>query len=145
MSGWLIDINVISVFLTGRPTPSPRLAAWFGRHTNALYLPTIAAMEIESGIAERRRAGADRQADELAIWFAQILTQYGDRILPFDLALARLAGALDDQAWAEGRHPGLADIAIAATALAHGLVLLTRNLRHFQPLGVEALDPFEMG
>ena len=41
-----------------------------------------------------------------------------------------------------GRHPGLADVMIATTAEVHRLTLLTRNLRHFLPLGIDAIDPF---
>ena len=41
-----------------------------------------------------------------------------------------------------GQAPGLADIAIAATAKAQGLIVLTRNLKHFAGLGVEIIDPF---
>lgn len=43
----------------------------------------------------------------------------------------------------QGQAPGLADLAIAATALSNGLTVLTRNLRHFSPLGVAAFDPYE--
>lgn len=67
---------------------------------------------------------------------------YSRRILPFDLAVARVAGRLSDQARGQGQAPGFADIAIAATARHHGLTILTRNLRHFAPLGVDVIDPF---
>jgi predicted nucleic acid-binding protein len=52
-----------------------------------------------------------------------------------------LLGRLADEAVAQGRHPGLADIAIAALAQHGGHTLLTRNLRHFEPLGVACVDP----
>jgi predicted nucleic acid-binding protein len=71
------------------------------------------------------------------------LTSYSDRVLAFDLTAARIAGTLLDLAVAAGRHPGFPDVAIAATAKAHDLVVLTRNMRHFAPLGVAALNPFE--
>jgi hypothetical protein len=71
------------------------------------------------------------------------LHPYGDRILPFDLAAARIAGALSDVARSRGSTPGFADIAIAATAHCRGLTLLTRNTRHFAPLGLPAVNPFE--
>jgi predicted nucleic acid-binding protein len=53
-----------------------------------------------------------------------------------------LAGALSDVARAKGASPGFADLAIASTAQAHDLTLLTRNTRHFGPLGVRLIDPF---
>ncbi len=52
-------------------------------------------------------------------------------------------GRLADHARGQGHDPGFADLAIAATALTLGYVVLTRNMRHFTPLGVPAHDPFE--
>ncbi len=56
--------------------------------------------------------------------------------------MARLLGQLSDQARASGQSPGLADLAIAATAASRGYTVLTRNPRHFRGLGVAAHDPF---
>ena len=64
-------------------------------------------------------------------------------MLPIDLETARRAGSLADRARGLGQAPGLADLAIAATAQKHGYTILTRNLRHFGSVGVPALDPFE--
>jgi predicted nucleic acid-binding protein len=50
---------------------------------------------------------------------------------------------LSDLARSRGTAPGFADIVIAATALSRGLTLLTRNTRHFEPLGLSMLNPFE--
>ena len=66
---------------------------------------------------------------------------YAQNLLPFDLKCAHAAGQILDHCRAH--RPGFEDIAIAATARVHGLTVLTRNLRHFEPLGVRALDPFE--
>jgi predicted nucleic acid-binding protein len=64
-------------------------------------------------------------------------------VLPIDLETARRIGILSDIARGQGQAPGVADLAIAATAQLHGFTILTRNLRHFGPLGVATLDPFE--
>jgi hypothetical protein len=72
-----------------------------------------------------------------------MLSLYADRVLAFDLLAARIAGPLGDAAQAEGRHPGFADVAIAAIAKSRELVLLTLNRRHFDPLGIDALNPFD--
>ena len=55
--------------------------------------------------------------------------------------MARLAGRVSDEATAKGRHPGFADVVIAAMAMHNGHVLLTRNLKHFEPLRVTCQDP----
>jgi hypothetical protein len=67
---------------------------------------------------------------------------YGDRILPFDVPAARIAGARSDLARSKGHAPGFADVAIAASAKCHGFTILTSNVRDFAPLGVPFLDPF---
>jgi len=72
----------------------------------------------------------------------RMMSFYADRVLPFDLTAASRAGALSDAAQAEGRHPGFAGVAIAAIAKSRELLILTLNLRHFGPLGVDALNPF---
>jgi hypothetical protein len=71
-----------------------------------------------------------------------VLHLYGDRILAFDTSAARLAGELSDRARGQGHAPGFADIIIAATARQHTLTILSRNVRHFEPLGVPVRDPF---
>jgi hypothetical protein len=108
-----------------------------------LYLSTVTVAEIEGGIAKARREKARRKASDLTEWLETLLHLYGDRILPFDLAAARVAGALSDVARSKGSAPGFADIAIAATAHCRGLTLLTRNTRHFEPLGLPTVNPFE--
>lgn len=61
----------------------------------------------------------------------------------WDVGVAHRLGQLADYTRAIGRPTGLADLIIAATALQHGCMVLTRNLKHFKPLGIAAHDPFE--
>lgn len=142
MTGWLLDTDVLSAFAPGRHSIPPDAAAWFDDRTDELYLSAITAAEIEAGIAKLFRTGATRRAEALRMWFDRIVAVYPDRVLSFDLAAARVAGALGDAAQAMGRHPGFADVAIAATAKAHELVVVTLNQRHFDSLGVEVFNPF---
>ena len=111
-------------------------------HSDALFLSVVTIAEIEDGIAKAKREGATRKARDLAAWLDTLLHLYTARILSFDLTTARIAGALSDLARGQGQAPGFADVMIAATAQRHGLVILTRNLRHFAPLGIAAHDPF---
>lgn len=107
-----------------------------------LFLSVVTVAEIEDGIAKANREGATRKSRDISAWLETVLHLYAARILPFDLATARVAGVLSDYARGKGHAPGLADIMIAATAQRHGLTILTRNLRHFEPLGVPMHDPF---
>ncbi len=111
-------------------------------HSQALFLSAVSVAEIVSGVAKTRREGAARRADALEAWLETLLHLYGDRVLPFDIGVAQAAGRIADLARSLGRPPGFADIAIAATAAHHRLTLLTRNTRHFEPLGIALLDPF---
>jgi toxin FitB len=138
-----MDTNVLSVFAPGKRAIAPKTVAWFDERTDALFLSAITAAEIESGVSKLHRTGSRRRADELRDWFERMLSFYSDRVLPFDLVAARIAGALSDAAEAKGRHPGFADVAIAAIARSRELVILTLNLRHFDPLGVATLNPFD--
>lgn len=141
MEGYLIDTNVISAGAPAKQAPA-ELLAWMDARSPQLWLSAVTVAEIEDGIAKLRREGASRKCADLTAWLEAVLHLYGERILPFDTATARISGALSDQARGQGLTPGFADIIIAATAQHHGLVVLTRNLKDFAPLGVTALDPF---
>ena len=110
--------------------------------SDRLYLSVLTIAEIEQGIAKARRQGASRQATRLSEWVEASIFLYGDRILPINLDVARVTGTLSDDARGKGHAPGFADVAIAATARVHDLMVLTRNLRHFEPLEVKVWDPF---
>ena len=70
-------------------------------------------------------------------WLDRVLVLYGERILPFDLRTARRWGALSAALGNDG-----ADLMIAATALEHGLTVVTHNVSDFEPTRVAVLDPF---
>lgn len=104
-------------------------------------MSTISAAEIKAGIAKAAREGATNKTQTLDQWWGAIEHLYAEKLLPFDLKCAHAAGAIIDAARAH--KPGFEDIAIAATARVHDLTVLTRNLRHFEPLGVSVINPFE--
>ena len=141
-NGYLLDTSVVSALAPGRdafvPTP---LIEWLQAHHKELFLPSIAIAEMAQGIGKLRRAGGMDRADRLDRWLDGLLAAYADRILPLDARSARFAGQISDAAAAQGCHPGFADVAIAAMAQNAGLLLLTCNLKHFQPLGVACADP----
>ena len=139
---YLVDTNVISAAAPARLV-RPALVEWMDMHSAALFLSAVTVAEIEDGIAKSRREGATRKSADLAAWLETLLHLYGDRVLAFDAATARIAGRLSDRSRGLGQAPGFADIIIAATAQQHGLTILSRNLRHFEPFGVVVVDPFK--
>ena len=147
-SGLLLDTNIISLFSPDRKEkPSDAIRAWLHGQGEAdrLYLSAITIAEIEKGMRSLYRRGGIERAKRLGGWLDSITDGYGDRILPFDTVVARVAGALEDAAAAKGRHPGLGDIVIAATARAYGLTVVTRNGKHFAPLDVPVDLPAAFG
>ncbi|MCM5557297.1 PIN domain-containing protein [Pleomorphomonas sp. JP5] len=138
---YLVDTNVLSDLAA--PVPRPDLVDWLDRHSADLYLSAITAAEVVAGIAKLRRQGSTAKADRLTDWWGAVEHLYGARILPFGLSEARKAGAFTDLARAAGQAPGFADTAIAATAAANGLTVLTRNTKHFAVFPVRVVDPFE--
>ncbi len=113
-------------------------------HTGRVDLPDQAGeyvAEIQRGIRKLHRAGGVERSKDLARWLRDLIENYGDRLLPVDATVARIAGDVEDAAIGKGRHPGFADVLIAATAMAHDLTVLTDNTRHFAPLGVQCLNP----
>ncbi|WP_082366886.1 type II toxin-antitoxin system VapC family toxin [Ensifer adhaerens] len=138
---FLVDTNVISAFAPSKRQSSEQLVEWLDKASSQLFLSVISAAEVKSGIAKAEREGATTKAQRLKNWWESIEYLYAQKLLPFDLRCAHAAGQILDDARAQ--QPGFEDIAIAATAQVHGLTVLTRNFRHFGPLGVRALDPFK--
>jgi toxin FitB len=139
---FLVDTNVISLGAPSKQSASPSIVEWIDARSDELFVSVITICEIEDGIAKSRREGASRKAKDLDAWLETLLHLYSDRVLPLDVEVARLCGRMSDAARALGRPPGLADLIVGATALHHRLTVLTRNVKHFEPLGVKVTDPY---
>lgn len=131
---YLIDTDVLSALR--RPDRNSEIVGWISAQRAAdLYLSVVTVGEIERGIA-RERARDPGFADRLGAWLDNLVRLYADRILPVDTSVARRWGHLTRQ-----HRNDSADLLIAATALEHGLTVVTPNVRHFEPTGVAVLDP----
>jgi predicted nucleic acid-binding protein len=142
---FLLDTNILSMWapIKRYDGQTEEFREALERHTNALYLSVVTAAEIQDGIAKLFREGATRKASELSGWWKAVCHLYGDRILPFDLKAADVAGMLLDRARAQGHAPSFADVAIAATAMSRDLIIITQNMRHFRPLTSLVREPLE--
>lgn len=133
---YLLDTDVLSELRRRRRDPN--VVAWIGSVVPSdLFLSVVTVGEIERGI-ERQRKTNPAFADALAAWLDLTLRAYGDRILPLTVEMARRWGRLSAQIGNQG-----IDLAIAATALEHGLTVVTRNVSHFEPTSVPVLNPFK--
>jgi predicted nucleic acid-binding protein len=139
---YLLDTNVVSELRKVRASKADiRVAAWADSvETVDLFLSVISVEELEIGVllAERRDP---TQGAVLRAWLDRhVLPAFAGRILSLDTAIARSSARLH----VPDPRP-LRDAFIAATAMAHGMTVVTRNLRDFEKTGVRILDPWEWG
>jgi len=134
---FVLDTNVVSALR--HPTRHPGVSLWAGTTAGeSSFITAFTVFEIGRGVAamERRDPG---QGARLRKWFTRdVLGHYQDRILAFDDSAALLM--------AEYRVPELApvdDAYIAAIAQSRNMIVATRNVKHFEPLGVKVFNPFE--
>jgi predicted nucleic acid-binding protein len=136
-AGYLIDTNVISELR--RREPEPRVVQWFEqRPSQQLFLSVLTLGEIRRGV--ERLAESERQQD-LRRWLEQDLPAFfSGRVLPMDEAIAHRWGRLLAEM---GRPLPAIDSLLAATALEHNLVLITRNLRDVVDLPLTVVNPWQ--
>jgi len=134
---YVLDTNVVSALrVRGR---EPAVANWASMVPVAdQYLTAMTIAEIERGVVTKERVDPDQGA-VLRRWLEErVLPAFADRVLPFDVAAARVLAA-----YRVPEHAPYDDAMIAAVAQANGMTIATRNTRHFEPLGVRCLDPWK--
>ncbi|WP_313760944.1 type II toxin-antitoxin system VapC family toxin [Rhizobium sp.] len=136
---YLIDTNVASELRKLRNGKAdPAFAAWFGGISlDVVYLSAISIFEIEYGILLLKRRDPI-QAEVLEEWRDKIRERLQSRVIPVDEAIALDCAALNVPV----TRP-LSDAFIGATARTHGLVLVTRNVKDFQNMGLEVVNPWD--
>jgi predicted nucleic acid-binding protein len=137
---YLLDTNVVSELRKVEVgTADPRVKAWSDNlDAEAAFLSVITVLELEQGtlLMERRDS---RQGAMLRAWLEnRTLPQFEGRILSVDLLVARRCATLHVPDPKEDR-----DSLIAATALVHGMTVVTRNVSHFAHSGVKIFNPWE--
>ncbi|OQM73352.1 type II toxin-antitoxin system VapC family toxin [Manganibacter manganicus] len=141
MTAYLLDTNVVSLLSPSRAEASTDLFAWLDKaaETAEFFLSVVTVHEIERGIILLERKGASAKARELRYWMDGLFTTYEDRIIPIDPVVSALSGKLEAEVIAAGHSPGMADALIAGTAKAHDLTVVTLNLKHFEPFGIDLM------
>lgn len=131
---YLLDTNVVSELR--RPRPHGAVVAWFAAiPDNQLHLSAVTIGEIQAGVEITRETDAAK-AGEISAWLDQVAGTWN--VLPMDAACFRR--------WATLMHRKpdhlIEDAMIAATALTHELMVVTRNVKDFEDFGVKTVDPF---
>ncbi len=134
---WLLDTIVVSELR--KKTPDSAVISWLTTvPQERLYLSVATLSEIQRGIAQQRSKD-NLFAARLQRWLDTLKKNYADRILLITPEIACQWGELT----AAAGHDGV-DVIIAATAMQHGLTVVTRNERHFRPFGVAVHNPYSM-
>jgi predicted nucleic acid-binding protein len=136
---FVLDTNVISELRNARSGKAdPNVAAWAAAMVpGSLFVSAITVLELETGVllVERRDA---RKGVILRAWLNdQVLPAFAGRVLPVDQAVAQRCARLHVPDPRAER-----DALIAATALVHGMSVVTRNVADFEPMGVAVINPW---
>ena len=137
MSRFLLDTNVVSE-LRKKERCAPKVNAWAkSAAQDQNFLSVLVIGELKRGAALKRRSDL-ATAVILERWITRLTQLYSDRILPVTLEIAEAWGELGAM-----RPMPPEDGLLAATALVHGLTLVTRNVKNVEGLGVELLNPWQ--
>tara|TARA_B100000700_G_scaffold59109_1_gene64240 strand:- start:29873 stop:30286 length:414 start_codon:yes stop_codon:yes gene_type:complete len=135
----VLDTNVISELM--RPDPDARVVDWLDRQDAiSVTISSITVAEILYGIV--RLPNGRRKRDFAAMAAAMFEEDFSGRILPFD---GGAAVNFAEQVESVGRQVHMADAQIAAICIQHGAMLVTRNIKDFETLSLETINPWEIG
>ncbi len=137
---YLLDTNIVSMLDPRRHKNAPDLIDWLDRNGASLFLSVMTITEMEAGILKLKREDKLKRSEELETLLDAILTDFNDRVLPIDVQTARQVAKLGALTYQQ--PVDLPDLIIAATAVRHGLITLTHNMREFERLNISAHDPF---
>src|SRR6476661_8175874 len=126
---FLLDTDVLSELRKPVHRADAAVRQWVGdQDADDFYLSVVTVMEVSIGIARLRRRD-NEQAERLESWLRDaVLDEFAERLLPIGVEVAQRTAL---------------DALIAGTALVHDLTVVTRNVKHFGPMGVRVLNPFD--
>jgi predicted nucleic acid-binding protein len=137
----MLDTNVLSEVI--KASPEPHVAGWLANaDPTRLYTSVLTLGEIVKGITLLAQGKRRTQIQE---WLDTVLPSwFEDRILPVNQGVAERWGILTAQAKLNGTPLDVVDGLLAATAAQHDLVVVTRNTRHFDVVGVPVFNPWDV-
>jgi toxin FitB len=139
VNGYLVDTNVLSELT--KPAPEPRVEDFLRQAKHSVFVSVLSMGEIRKGIA---LLPASNRRALLEVWLStEIMPWLGRRVLPVTLEIAERWGELAAQLRVNGSPRPVVDSVLAATALHHDLIVVTRNVSDYSGMGVTVLNPWE--
>lgn len=133
-----LDTNVVSEPL--KIEPDQRVLDWLSTNDDLIALSSVVIAEIAFGV---RRIRPDQRSRRLEDGLLRLRTRHAERVYPFTEDAALIYGDIMGDAALRGRPMSIPDGMIAAIALVNGGSLATRNLRHFEGVGLNLVSPWD--
>jgi predicted nucleic acid-binding protein len=136
---YIADTNVISELMKAPQSADPAVIAWIDSHPGAVFVTSITTGELCYGV---RRLPAGKKREQLAAALGELLERIDSLTLSYNLAASKHWGELKALSVARGRTATTEDLQIAAIARANGMAVATRNVKDFDYLDIEVVNPF---
>ena len=136
MTGYLLDTNVLSELT--KAAPEPQVIEFLSSNGDT-WLPAIVMYELEFGL---QILPEGRRLDQLRSLQSALLEEYEDRIIPIGRREAEMTAILQADARKAGYTVSLADALVAGTARVHDLIVVSRNVKDFDPMSVTIYNPW---
>ncbi len=135
---YVVDTNVVSELM--RPQPSENVIDWFCDHEGQVWLTSITVKELYFGML---RLPEGKRKERLRQAITSIVMDCSSKTYSFDAFSAFLCAELHEQALSQGKVPAIEDLMIAAICKRNDCVLATRNVKDFDYLAIDVINPFE--
>ena len=143
---YLLDTCVLSKLSKIKAHPDPKLASWIIKHPETSYFISVITLgEIQAGISKLKESHPEqkKQRMQLEDWlFGDLIPRFQSRVLDITPEIALTWGRLSGAGLQAGTIVPIGDGLIAATAILHGLMVVTENAKHFSCSGVEVVNPW---
>jgi toxin FitB len=137
---YLLDTNVVSE--SRKKIPDLNVQHWL--ESQPVSIQHISVISLGELLQGAKRAKTPEQRTSLENWLERLEKRFGGRVLPLDSAVMQIWADVTATAINRGQTAPLMDSLIAATAIRHGLILVTRNTQDVKALGVKVLNPWKI-
>jgi predicted nucleic acid-binding protein len=143
---YILDTCILSKLRRIKSHPDPKLVEWIVKHPETFYFISVVTLgEIQAGISKLKESNPNqkKQRMQLEDWlFGDLIPRFQSRLLDITPEIALTWGRLSGIGLQKGVLVPIGDGLIAATAILHGMIVVTENSKHFSHIGVEVINPW---